>query len=83
MVRCPRDLIWSAKRQCAILDQMEIAKKVYIKGAAAAERLENLQKVADEKYHGNFSEMVNDSLNRLHHLDPDTGNPLSGKVRRK
>lgn len=76
-------LIWSAKLNFAILPDMEIAKKVYIKGSAAAKRLENLQSIADEKYHGNFSEMVNDCLNRIHHLDPETGAPLSGKPRRK
>lgn len=52
---------------------MEISKKIYIKGEAAAERLKNLEKLAEEKFQGNFSFMVNDALNKLYNLDPATG----------
>lgn len=56
-----------------ILPAMEISKKIYIRGDKAIERLKNLQKIADEKYLGNFSLMVNDTLNKIFNLDPVTG----------
>lgn len=52
---------------------MEISKKVYIKGEDALTRLKNLEKIAQDHYRGNFSEMVNDCLNKCFHLDPATG----------
>lgn len=55
---------------------MEISKKIYIRGEAAAERLKNLEALAEEKFQGNFSFMVNDSLNKLYNLDPVTGKRL-------
>lgn len=55
---------------------MEISKKIYIRGEAAAERLKNLEDLAEEKYQGNFSLMVNDCLNKMFHLDPVNGKRL-------
>lgn len=54
---------------------MEISKKVYIKGKDAQTRIQNLLNLAKEHYRGNFSEMVNDCLNKRYHLDPTTGEP--------
>lgn len=54
---------------------MEISKKVYIKGEDALIRLKNLEKLAREHYHGNFSEMVNECLNKCFNLEPATGQP--------
>ena len=58
---------------------MEVSKKFYIKGSDPLIRLQNLQKVADEFYNGNFSAMVNDALNRIHNLDPITGEKLGAR----
>jgi hypothetical protein len=67
----------------AILPTMEIAKKVYIKGPHAAERLQNLQKLANEFHNGNFSEMVNQALDDKYRLDDETGTPVKEKQRKK
>lgn len=55
---------------------MEISKKVFIRGKHALKRLRNIQKLADRLYHGNFSLMINDILNRRFNLDPETGEEL-------
>lgn len=60
---------------------MEISKKVYIKGEDSVTRLKNLEKLAEEHYRGNFSAMVNDCLDKVFHLDPDTGESLKGSKR--
>jgi len=51
----------------------EIQKKIYIKGPKSAKRVENLQKIADEKFRGNFSAMTNYALDKCFGLDPETG----------
>lgn len=58
---------------------MEISKKVYIKGEQALLRLHNLEKLAEKLYRGNFSAMVNECLDKVFCLDPETGAKLSGK----
>ncbi len=60
---------------------MEISKKLYIKGEYALDRLKNLEKLALEHYKGNFTEMVNDVLNRHFHLDPATGERLKTRAK--
>lgn len=57
----------------------EVTKKIYIKGEHALARLMNLEKLAQEHYHGNFSEMINDCLDKTFCLDPQTGAKISGK----
>lgn len=63
---------------------MEISKKTYIRQtekANAAVRLENLQKIAREFHHGNWSELVIQSIIQRFDLDPDTLTPRAGKLR--
>lgn len=61
---------------------MEIAKKIYIKGSAAAERLANLKKLAEETHRGNFSEMIAHALDLQYGLDPETGRRDPNKKRK-
>jgi hypothetical protein len=58
---------------------MELAKKTYIKGENAPEKLENLMRVAEEFHHGNWSAMVLEALIKRWDLDPKTCAPLKGK----
>lgn len=58
---------------------MELSKKTYIKGENSPEKLENLMKIADELYRGNWSKMVLDTLIKRFDLDPDTCAPRRGK----
>ena len=62
-----------------MIGAMEISKKVYIKGEHALQRLKNLEKIAQERFNGNFSEMTNKCWDCCFDLDPETGEPLSGK----
>ena len=60
---------------------MEVSKRFYIKSSDPVKRLSNLKKLADRFYRGNFSEMVNESLNEKFNLDPDTGEPQDKKLK--
>lgn len=57
----------------------EIKQWIYIKGPAAEKRLENLMALAAASPLRNFSAFMNDAVNRLYNLDPDTGERLPGK----
>jgi hypothetical protein len=55
---------------------MEVSKRWYIGGGKQGEiRLRNIQRLADLYFQGNVSKLVNDALNRLYNLDPDSGQP--------
>lgn len=54
---------------------VEVTKRIYIRSRSPIKRLANLQKLADRYFHGNFSLLVNDALNRHYNLDPETGEP--------
>jgi len=56
---------------------MEVSKRWYLGGGKRGEtRLKNIQKLADQLFQGNVSRLVNDALDKLYHLDPETGKPL-------
>lgn len=56
------------------------SKRFYVKASDPERRLNNLRALALKYWHGNFSAMVNDALNKVYDLDPDTGEELGGSV---
>jgi len=56
------------------------SKKFYVKASDPTRRLNNLKALAVKYWHGNFSAMVNDALNKVYDLDPDTGLEGGGSV---
>jgi hypothetical protein len=56
----------------------DFRKQIYIGGGRSGKRRKkNLEMVAEKHFKGNVSALFNDAVNRLYHLDPKTGEPLS------
>lgn len=64
------------------MSRVQVTKNVFIGGEKGLQRLSNLEKIAELNYNGNFSEMVNDLINKIFNLDPNTGDLLPERMRK-